>query len=210
MVWLRNGTTFLNTMVGTLSDSFDFDRIMPQLLRAKPDCDGLLALPFMDDEPGLDVSQGGTAMIVGLNSDNATPGNVAKAALLSTIFNLKLGSHVLEQQGYPRTEIVLSGGLTKTPECGQIVADIFDTPVSLLDSAEEGCAWGAALLAKYRYLCESGETTLSWSDFLKSIAVKGQCRFEPNPEAVREYQGVYERYQKLMAVQPVLNEALSK
>lgn len=213
MVWLRNGTTFLNTIVGTFNtlDDCDFDQIMPLLVQAPPDCGGLLALPFMDDEPGLNVHEGGTAMIVGLNGDNATPGNVAKAALLSTIFNLKLGSNVLEEQGYPRTEIVLSGGLAKTPECGQIVADVFDTVVTLLDSAEEGCAWGGALLAKYRHLCagDDDDATPSWSSFLTSIAVERHARFEPNPEAVSEYQGVYERYQKLMAIQPVLNEALS-
>lgn len=214
MVWLRNGTTFLNTVIrtfNTATDACDFETIMPLLIKAPPDCGGLLALPFMDDEPGLNVHEGGTAMIVGLNGENATPGNVAKAALLSTIFNLKLGSQVLEQQGYPRTEIVLSGGLTKTAECGQIVADVFNTPVTLLDSAEEGCAWGGALLAKYRYLQISGdESLLTWSDFLKSTAVEGQTRFGPNPKAVSEYEGVYQRYQKLMAVQPVLNDALSK
>ena len=223
MVWLRNGTTFLNTMVKTLTgacddggdddDEHDFERVMPLLVQAAPDCGGLLALPFMDDEPGLNVHEGGTAMIVGLNGENATPGNIAKAALLSTIFNLKLGSEILEQQGYPRTEIVLSGGLTKTPECGQIVADVFDTPVTLLESAQEGCAWGGALLAKYNYLCEknngNGACSTSWSEFLTSIAVEGHTRFEPNAQAVREYEGVYKRYQKLMAVQPVLNEAVS-
>ena len=189
----------------------DFERVMPLLVQAAPDCGGLLALPFMDDEPGLSVDEGGTAMIVGLNGENATPGNIAKAALLSTIFNLKLGSEILEQQGYPRTEIVLSGGLTKTPECGQIVADVFDTPVTLLESAQEGCAWGGALLAKYRYLCkqDGNGASKSWSEFLTSIAVEGHTRFEPNAPAVREYEGVYKRYQSLMAVQPVLNEAVS-
>jgi sugar (pentulose or hexulose) kinase len=142
MVWLRNGTTFMNTVVDTFLDANGFESIMPKLVEAPPECGGLLALPFMDDEPGLNVSQGGTTMICGWNSYNATAGNVVKAALLSTIFNLKLGSKVLQEQGYPQTEIVLSGGLTKTPECGQIVADVFDMHVTLLDSAEEGCAWG--------------------------------------------------------------------
>jgi sugar (pentulose or hexulose) kinase len=96
----------------------------------------------MDNESGLNVSQGGTAMICGWNPYNATAGNVAKAALLSTISNLKLGSKVLQEQSYLQTEIVLSGGLTKTPECGQIVTDVFGMPVTLLDSAKEGCAWG--------------------------------------------------------------------
>ncbi|MFM8709320.1 MAG: FGGY-family carbohydrate kinase [Planctomycetia bacterium] len=76
--------------------------------------------------------------------------------LLATIFNLKMGSDELDRQGYPRTEIVLSGGLTKTPALGQILADAFNTPVVILDGAAEGTAWGAALMAKYRGLSIAG------------------------------------------------------
>jgi sugar (pentulose or hexulose) kinase len=190
------------------SDANGFESVMPKMVEASPDCGGLLALPFMDDEPGVSVSQGGTAMICGWNPDNATAGNVAKAALLSTIFNLKLGSSVLEKQGYPQTEIVLSGGLTKTPECGQIVADVFDMPVTLLDCAEEGCAWGAALLARYRYDRCNG-SNVPWTEFLQAISVKRHTHFLPGKEAVLEYQGIFLRYQKLMAVHPMLSEALS-
>jgi hypothetical protein len=82
-------------------------------------------------------------------------------------------------------------------------------PVTLLDSAEEGCAWGAALLARYRFERCNG-SRVPWTDFLQSISVKGHARFRPEKEAVCEYQGVYVRYQKLMAVQPMLSEALSK
>ncbi len=147
MVWLRNGTTFMNSVVEMFGDAFHGDRaavlaaVIPKVLEAKPDCGGILALPFMDDEPGLNVVRGGTALLVGLNSENATPGNVCKAALLSTMFNLRLGSRVLDDQGFPRTELVLTGGLTKTPELAQMLADVFETPVTLLESAEEGTAW---------------------------------------------------------------------
>ena len=68
-----------------------FGSIMPRLVEADADCGGLLALPFMDDEPGVGVKQGGTAMLIGLNRQNLSAGNVAKAALLAPIFNLKLG-----------------------------------------------------------------------------------------------------------------------
>ena len=81
---------------------------MPRVLEADPNCGGLLALPFMDDEPGLCVSQGGTALVVGLTAENAKPGNVVKAALLSTMFNLRLGSEILDDQGFPRTQLVLT------------------------------------------------------------------------------------------------------
>ena len=125
-----------------------FAAVMPEALAAPDDCGGLLALPFMDDEPGLGVSRGGTACVIGLNDSNATPGNVAKAMLLATIFNLKIGSDDIDSQGFSRTEIVLSGGVTKTSGVGQIRADAFNRPVSILDGAAEGTALGGGALGE--------------------------------------------------------------
>lgn len=79
MVWLRNGTTFLNTILRSYSCDADelrtddsnsnetFSRIMPLLIQSPDDCGGLLSLPFMDDEPGLGITSGGSAVIVGWN-----------------------------------------------------------------------------------------------------------------------------------------------
>jgi sugar (pentulose or hexulose) kinase len=201
MVWLRNGTTFLNSIVESYGT---FEAVMPQLVDAPPDCGGLLALPFMDDEPGLLVDRGGSACIVGWNAANAKAGNAAKASLLSTMFNLRLGCQALDQQGYPRTEIILSGGLTKTPECGQILADVFRTPVVLLDSAEEGCSWGAALLAKYRHLNGAAD----WPAFLDEVAdgtsSHTRQRFVPDAAFAAEYDRVFEKYKALLQLQPQL------
>ena len=49
MVWLRNGTTYLNRMVDSYGG--DFDTLLQQAIEAPTDCGGLLALPFLDDEP---------------------------------------------------------------------------------------------------------------------------------------------------------------
>jgi sugar (pentulose or hexulose) kinase len=212
MVWLRNGTTPMNTVVemfgkvngGNRGDGFA--AVMPQLLAAPDDCGGLLALPFTDDEPGLGVSQGGTACVIGLNDRNATPGNVAKAMLLATIFNLRIGSEELDRQGFPRTEVILSGGLTKTPALGQILADAFNTPVTILDGAAEGTAWGAALMAKYRDQCLAGRG-LEWSAFLASHSSGTPTRFTPRPAAVAAYDRMYERHRRLVALHGDLGAA---
>ena len=105
------------------------------------------------------MKRGGTALIVGFNSSNNNNGNVIKATLISVMFNLLLGTKQVEEasteedeeevKDATKKEIVLTGGLTKTPQTGQILADIFDRPVRLLEAADEGGAWGAALLAKY-------------------------------------------------------------
>lgn len=213
MVWLRNGTTFMNCVVEMFGQATGGDRaggfatVIPQLLDAEPDCGGLLALPFMDDEPGLGVPQGGTAMLMGLNSTNAKPGNAVKAALLSTMFNLKLGSEVLDAQEFPRTELVLSGGLTKTPELGQILADVFETPVTLLDSAEEGTAWGAALLAKFRHRRLAGHSE-DWSQFLTQQHAGTRTQFKPDGNATGQYANAYQRYKQLIAVEPKIGQAI--
>ena len=213
MVWLRNGTTFMNSVVEMFGEAIGGDRnsgfasVIPKLLESDPDCGGLLALPFMDDEPGLGVQQGGSAMLIGLNPKNAKPGNAVKAALLSTMFNLRLGSEVLDAQGFPRTELVLSGGLTKTPELGQILADVFATPVRLLESAEEGTAWGAALMAKFRHQKLNGDQG-DWASFLDDQPSGKTTRFEPDSNATQAYEAVLRRYRKLLAAHDAIDIAI--
>ena len=195
MVWLRNGTTAMNMVVEMFGG--DFATIMPQVLAAADDCGGLLALPFMDDEPGLGVSRGGTAMVIGLNDTAATPGNAVKAMLLATIFNLKIGSQELDQQGYPRSEIILTGGLVRTPQLGQLVADAFNTPVTILAGGEEGTAWGSALLAKFRDDTLHGRAP-DWASFLASQQTGSPTRFTPQPAAVATLNQVFGRYRQLV------------
>ena len=212
MVWIRNGTTPMNTVVGMFGlagagpGGKAFETLLPLLLAAPDDCGGLLALPFIDDEPGVGVQRGGTALVMGLNERNATPGNVARAMLLATIFNLRHGSDILAAQGYPRTEIVLSGGLTKTPALGQILADAFDTPVTILAGAAEGSAWGAALMAAYRDAVLAGDTR-DWATFLTAHHSGTPTRFLPQPAAVKALAAVHARYQKLLAAQAALDAA---
>ena len=195
MVWLRNGTTAMNMVVDLFGG--DFSAIMPQVLAAEDNCGGLLALPFMDDEPGLGVSQGGTAMVIGLNEKTATPGNAVKAMLLATVFNLRIGSNQLDKQGYPRTEIILSGGLVKTPELGQLVADAFNTSVTIFEGGDEGTAWGATLMAKFRYESIAGRAT-DWTAFLETQQTGSPTRFSPHAKSVQTLNGVFDRYQKLV------------
>ena len=223
MVWLRNGTTFMNTIVSSYGDVLKADKcgsnrdpfsfIMPELVDAPANCGGLLALPFMNDEAGVNVSRGGSAMIIGWYEHNAQPGNVAKAALMSTCFNLKRGSEVLDEQGYPRLELVLTGGLAKTPECAQILSDIFDTPTILLDNSHEGSAFGASLLAKFLHLKLSGknkEGKDDWAFFLDSVHESGlKKKFVPISQNVKASNDMYERYKKLLDLVPALTDIMT-
>jgi sugar (pentulose or hexulose) kinase len=128
--------------------------------------------------------------------------------LLATMFNLRLGCEILDGQGFPRTELVLSGGLTKTPELAQLLADVFANPVTLLESAEEGTAWGAALMAKYRSQVLQG-AELPWSEFLGTHATGSPQQYQPKAAAITAYEGVYQRYKKLIDTQPAIDKAIN-
>jgi sugar (pentulose or hexulose) kinase len=213
MIWLRNGTTAMNAIVemigGALPAGSDpFSVVMPLVLAAPDDCGGLVALPCLDDEPGLGVSRGGSASVVGFTEHNATPGNAAKAMLLATIFNLKLGSDVLESQGYPRHEIVLSGGLVKTPALGQLVADVFRTPVVILDCASEGSGWGGALLAAYRDQRIGGYAG-TWEAFLAGRVPPAAHRFTPRTTSAVVFDRSVVRHRRLLALHHQLEQAVT-
>ena len=63
------------------------------------------------------------------------------------------------------------GGLFKTKGVGQqILADAVDAPVSVMETAGEGGAWGIALLASYLVNKKDGEDL---ADFLDENVFKG-------------------------------------
>lgn len=183
----------------------------------------------------MNVKRGGTALVVGFNSSNNNnddgnhrAGNVIRAALISVMFNLYLGTEQVEKEAAAaaavaaaeeapqattetKKEIVLTGGLTKTPQTGQILADIFDRPVRLMESADEGGAWGASLLAKFYHDSSSSNSPNpnDWLEFLKTIKVNEEKKFFPQSERVHIYREMLTKYRKLLKLQPQLDEVMN-
>src|SRR5699024_9809850 len=64
---------------------------------------------------------------------------------------LKIGMDILTKQENVTIEGILAhGGLFKTPVVGQkIVAAAMNVPISVMETAGEGGAWGMAILASY-------------------------------------------------------------
>jgi xylulokinase len=73
-------------------------------------------------------------------------GHIIRAILEGVAFSLQDSLTIFAEIGVPVSDIRLGGGGARSPLWRQIQADVYAKPVSLL-AAEEGCAYGAAVLA---------------------------------------------------------------
>ena len=74
---------------------------------------------------------------------------------------MKTGLDILlkEERMYQIDKLLGHGGLFKTKEVGQkLLAAAVNAPVSVMETAGEGGAWGIALLASYMMTKKDGES----------------------------------------------------
>ena len=90
------------------------------------------------------------------------------------------------------------GGLFKTPVVGQqLMAAAFNSPVTVMDTASEGGAWGMAVLAAFMMEKEEGEEL---PDYLSEKIFAGQTgtTIAPKPEDVEGFDRFVERYRNTL------------
>jgi sugar (pentulose or hexulose) kinase len=73
-------------------------------------------------------------------------------------------------------------------------------PVSVMETAGEGGAWGIALLASYRMRKAEGETL---EDFLSQKVSRGQqsVRVEPDPKDLDGFDAFMQRYTRGLVIE---------
>ena len=194
--WLRDE---LLRHGGTTDGSYD--ELTAAAILAPTGSEGLLYLPYLMGErtPHLDPqARGGW---VGLTAAHHWP-HMVRSVLEGVTYSLRDGLELIEELGLPVAEIRLSGGGAQSELWRQIQADVFDHPVTLLNSSE-GPAYGAALLA--------GVGTKVWPDLKTACAATlrpAETR-QPNPTAVAAYRKYYPIYQKLYAALKPTYQALA-
>ena len=107
--------------------------------------DGLLWAPYLMGErtPHLDPLARGA--LVGITAQH-TRAHVVRAILEGVAFSLRDTFEILKQMKVPVESIRLGGGGARAQLWRQIQADVYGLPVAV-NVAEEGAAYGAALLA---------------------------------------------------------------
>jgi xylulokinase len=107
--------------------------------------DGVLWAPYLMGERTPHLDPHARAALIGLAANHGRS-HIIRAILEGVAFSLKDSFSIFEEMNVPVAQIRLGGGGARSSLWRQIQADVYGHPVEILE-AEEGAAYGAALLA---------------------------------------------------------------
>ncbi|GKX65673.1 xylulokinase [Inconstantimicrobium mannanitabidum] len=212
MVHCNNCTSDLNAWVGLFKEfseamgvEVDINRLFATLynkaLEGDSDCGGLLSYNYFSGEHITNFEEG-RPLFVRAPESKFNLANFMRVHLFTSLGALKTGLDILlKQEGVKLDEILGHGGLFKTKDVGQkIMAAAIDAPVSVMETAGEGGAWGIALLASYMINKTENETL---EDFLneKIFAGKVGTKIGPDPKDVEGFNEFIKRYTNGLAIE---------
>lgn len=182
----------MNTLYGTLYNS---------ALQGDPDGGGLLAYGYLSGEHITHFEEG-RPLFVRSSDSNFNLANFMRVHLFTALGAMKLGMDILlKEEEVKLDEILGHGGFFKTEGVGQsIMAAALNTPVSVMETAGEGGAWGIALLASYMVNKKDNETL---EEFLSQnvFAEQAGMRMSPDPKDIEGFEKFMVRYKKGLAIE---------
>lgn len=219
MVHCNNCTSDLNAWVnlfaefaekfGMTIDKNDlYGTLYREALKADTDCGGLVAYNYFSGEPVTGLNEG-RPMFVRTPDAKFSLANFMRSHLYSAMATLKIGNDILLKEEHVKVDSLMGhGGLFKTPVVGQqLMAAAFDSPVTVMDTASEGGAWGMAVLAAYMSEKAADETL---PDYLNNKIFAGQTgtTIEPKAEDVAGFDAFVEKYKNTLVAEKAAVEGL--
>lgn len=178
-----------------------YDTLFNAALAGDADCGGLLAYGYVSGEHITHFEEG-RPMFVRSPNGNFNLANFMRVQLYTALGALKTGLNILfEKESVQVDQILGHGGFFKTQDVGQkIMAAAVNVPVSVMETAGEGGAWGIALLGAYMANRAENE---SLDDFLKNkvFAQQKSRSIAPNPADVAGFNIFMERYANGLAIE---------
>ena len=183
---------------GTHDHRDPYERLSEEAAGVSPGSNGLLWAPYLMGERTPHLDPQARAALVGLSATH-TRAHVVRAILEGVAFSLRDTFEIFREMNVPFRTIRLGGGGARSPLWRQIQADIYGREVEIV-AAEEGAAYGAALLA--------GVGTGGWSsvDDACDAVVRVSSRIKPDADAVKLLDRQYHGYRSLYpAVRTAMN-----
>ncbi len=212
MVHCNNCTSDLNAWVGLFKENLACFGVKPDMnelygtlyrkaLDGDADCGGLMAYNYFSGETITGFEEG-RPLFVRTPDARFNLANFMRVHLYTALGAIKVGMDILtKEEGVQIDSMLGHGGLYKTPGVGQrFTAAALNTPVSVMETAGEGGAWGMALLASYMLNKADAETL---SDYLNNKVFAGNqgVRMEPDAGDAAGFDAFIEKYKRALPVE---------
>lgn len=221
MVHCNNCTSDLNAWVLLFEECLEsfghkvdrndlYGTLYRKALEGDKDCGGLLAYNYFSGEPVTGFDQG-RPLFVRTPDANFNLANFMRVHLLTCLGALKVGMDIMLKEEDVKIDRMLGhGGLYKTPGVGQkITAAAMNSPVSVMETAGEGGAWGIAVLAAFHKNKETSETL---EGYLNEKVFVGQksVTILPDEADVKGFEKFMELYKKGLTIEKAAVEAMEE
>lgn len=211
MAHSNNCTTDLNSWISLFHEclaSFGvevdanhlFSTLYNKALEGDADCGGLLAYCYHSGEHITGFTEG-RPLFVRKPDSKFNLANFIRVHLSTALGAMKTGLDILTKQENVKIEQILGhGGLFKTKGVGQtIMAAAIGAPVTVMETAGEGGAWGIALLADYM----NNKENMTLDAYLSEKVFKGAKAetIAPTKEDIDGFEAFMERYRTGLAIE---------
>ena len=192
MVHCNNCTSDLNAWINLFKEYQEllgipvdmnelYGKLYNHALAGDADCGGLISYNYISGEPVTGLADGRPLFVRSAN-DKFNLANFMRTHLYASVGVLKIGNDILFNEEKIKVDRITGhGGLFKTKGVGQrILAAAINSPISVMETAGEGGAWGIALLGSYLV---NNEKNQSLADFLEDKVFAGDAGIEISPTA---------------------------
>lgn len=151
--WMNLFGEVLNVMGVDFSSDELYGHIFERSLSSDDNIGGLLSYNYVSGENITNVDTGYPLFIREPNYQ-FNLANFMKMHLFSAFSTLKIGMDLLKENEYIDIDkLIAHGGIFKTKDVAQqILASAFEQPITVMETASEGGAWGISVLAYYAAL----------------------------------------------------------
>ncbi len=177
-----------------------FTALFKKSAEADADCGNLISYNYFSGEfiTGFET---GKPLFIREPDSKFSLANFMRVQLFTAFGGIKIGMNILEKEDVAIDKILGHGGFFKTPVIGQsVLAAAMNAPVSVMETAGEGGAWGVAVLAAFSVNKDAGETLPDYLDN-KIFATQKMTTLEPDDAIVDSFNKFMENYKKGLSVE---------
>lgn len=188
-------------LLGVKQSTYElYKRLFEVAAEGDPDCGGIVSYNYISGEPVTGLMDG-RPLVVRSANDKFNLANFMRAHLYGAIGVLKIGNDILFKEENVKVDSITGhGGYFTTPVIGQkMLAAALNSPISCMETAGEGGAWGIALLAAYAV----DNKNLSLADWLDQQVFAGNTgtSVDPDPADVEGFNKYIENYKACLPIE---------